>query len=307
MDLAQLNQNYGLAGQVTFVEGKGGFPYLEVANDQATALLSLYGGQVLAFKPTGTADDLLFVSDNAYYKAGKAIKGGIPICWPWFGPDPEGQGRPNHGFVRNRLWQVKATAALPSGATQIVLGCSDTDETRKLWPYAFELTLEITVGRTLQLVLVSRNLSDRPCDITQALHTYFTVGDITQTTVQGLDGTTYIDKVDNGKVKPQSGPVAIAEEVDRIYQGVPAELMIEDAALNRQIRLTATGNQTAVVWNPWVELSAKSGDLTDDAYQKFICVETTNAADDVVTVPPQGDYRLAVTYDLLTADALTGS
>jgi glucose-6-phosphate 1-epimerase len=299
MDLAQLNQNYGLDGQAKFIEGKGGWPYIEVANEQATALISLYGGQVLAFKPRNAARDLLFVSDNAYYQTGKAIKGGTPICWPWFGPDPKGLGRPNHGFARNRLWEIKRTEALPGGATQVVLGFGDTADTRELWPYAFALTLEITVGNTLNLALVSQNLSDRPFDLTQALHTYFTVGDITQTTVRGLDGTTYIDKVDGGAVKSQSGPIAIAEEVDRIYQTVPAELMIDDPALQRQIHITSTGNQTAVVWNPWVEVSAKSGDLTDDAYQHFVCVETTNAADDVVTVPAQGEFRLAVTYEIV--------
>jgi len=305
MDLAQLNQAYGLDGQISFGAGKGGFPDIEVTNDQATALISLYGGQVLSFQPCGVAADLLFVSETAYYQTGKAIKGGVPVCWPWFGPDPEGKGRPSHGFVRNRLWQVQSTQGLPGGATQVVLGLSDTDETRELWPHAFELALEITVGRTLQLMLSSRNVGDRPFDITQALHTYFTVGDIAQTTVQGLDGTTYIDKVDGQKVKPQSGPIAIAGEVDRIYQGVPSELMIVDGASDRRIRITSTGNQTAVVWNPWVEISKQSGDLTDDAYQQFVCVETTNAADDVVTVAPQSEYRLAVTYDILMADPLT--
>ncbi|MEM1292676.1 MAG: D-hexose-6-phosphate mutarotase [Cyanobacteria bacterium P01_H01_bin.162] len=296
MDLAQLNQDYGLAGQVTFVTGKGDLPYIEVANDQATALISLYGGQVLSFKPQGAAQDLMFVSDRAYYKPGKAIKGGAPVCWPWFGPDPEGQGRPSHGFVRNRLWQVKSTAALPTGATQVILGVSDTEDTRELWPHAFELTIEITVGSTLDMALVSRNTGDRPFDITQALHTYFTVGDITQTTVVGLDGTTYIDKVDDQQVKPQSGPVEITGEVDRIYQGVPSELTVEDAALNRRLKITSTGNQTAVVWNPWSEIAAKSGDLADDSYTGFICVETTNAADDMVTVAASDSYRLAVTY-----------
>ena len=300
MDLAQLNQDYGLAGQVQVIAGEGGWPYIEVTNEQATALISLYGGQVLSFKPRNATHDLLFVSENAYYQPGKAIKGGTPICWPWFGPDPKGLGRPNHGFARNRLWGIHETQALPSGATQVMLGFRDSEDTRALWPYAFALELEITVGQTLELALVSRNLSDRPFDITQALHTYFTVGDITQTTVLGLDGTTYIDKVDAGTVKPQAGPIAIASEVDRIYQGVPPELVIDDPALQRQIRITSSGNQTAVVWNPWVEVSAQSGDLTDNAYQHFVCVETTNAADDVVTVPAQGEFRLAVTYAITT-------
>ena len=296
MDLAQLNSDYGIPGQLEFVSGKGEFPYIQITNDQATAVISVYGGQVLSFQPKGAPQDMMFVSENAYYKTGKAIKGGIPVCWPWFGPDPEGAGRPSHGFARNRLWQVRAAAALPSGETKVTLGFSDTEDTQALWPYPFELAIEITVGTTLNMALISRNRGDRPFDITQALHTYFTVGDIAQTSVVGLDGTTYIDKVDGSQVKPQSGPVEIAAEVDRIYQGVPSELIIQDAALGRRIRITSAGNQTTVVWNPWSEISVKMADLEDHDYTRFICVETTNAADDVVTVPAQGEFRLQVIY-----------
>lgn len=296
MDVAQLNREFGIAGQVEIVLGKGNFPWVRVSNQQATALISVYGGQVLSFHPQGVSHDLMFASDRAYYQTGKAIKGGVPVCWPWFGPDPTGAGRPSHGFARNRCWQLLGAAILPSGDTQVTLGFSDTAETQALWPYAFDLALEVTVGTTLSLALVSRNRGDHPFEITQALHTYFTVGDISQATVEGLDGTHYIDKVDGGQVKPQQGVVAIASEVDRIYTGVPAELVIVDAALNRRIRITSTGNHTAVVWNPWADISAQMPDLADNDYTRFLCVETANAADDVVTVPAHGEFRLEVTY-----------
>jgi len=296
MDLAQLNTDYGIAGQVEFVSGKGDFPYIRVTNDQATALISVYGGQVLSFQPQGEPQDVMFVSENAYYRPGKAIKGGAPVCWPWFGPDPEGQGRPSHGFARNRMWNVLSTEALASGETQITLGFSATEETRSLWPHAFELAIAITVGTVLQVALISRNRSDSPFTITQALHTYFTVGDITQASVTGLDGTQYIDKVDNGAVKSQSGTVTIDSEVDRIYIGVPRELVIHDGALGRRIRITSSGSSTAVVWNPWSEISVKMADLEDHDYTRFLCVETTNAAEDVITVPAQGEFRLTATF-----------
>ena len=296
MDLAQLNRKFGIAGQVAFISGKGDFPYIQVTNQRATALISVYGGQVLSFRPQGASHDLIFLSEKAYYQAGKAIKGGVPICWPWFGPDPEGAGRPSHGFARNRPWQVLSAEALPSGDTKVTLGFSDTEETRALWPYEFELAIEVTVGETLNLALVSRNRSNRPFNLTQALHTYFTIGDITQTTVEGLGGTDYIDKVDDGQVKRQSGPVTIAAEVDRIYTGVPSKLTIVDGALNRRIYITSSGNRTAVVWNPWSEISGKMADLEDRDYTRFLCVETTNAADDVVEVPAQGEFRLEVSY-----------
>lgn len=294
MNIAQLNDRYSIAGQVTIEAGKGDFPYVWVTNEHAKALISLYGGQVLSFQPQGTSD-LMFVSENAYFQAGKAIKGGTPICWPWFGPDPAGKGRPNHGFVRNRLWQMVNTETLSNGATKVTLACNDTEDTQELWPYEFQLVLEVVVGEALELALITRNQSDRPFNLTQALHTYFSISDITQTRVLGLEGTTYIDKVDDGNAKPQSGAIAITEEVDRIYQGVSDRLMIEDGGA-RRIVIHSEGSQTAVVWNPWIEAAAKSGDLKDDDYTRFVCVETANAADDVISVPAGGVHRLAVTY-----------
>lgn len=298
MTLDQLNNNYALGNHLDFVAGKGGFPCIRVRNQQAQALISVYGGQVLSFLPNHMAD-VLFVSRNAYFETGKAIKGGIPVCWPWFGPDPAQQGRAAHGFVRNRLWEVLATAA-EDDATLIRLGLHDDDETRAIWPHAFRLTLTIRVGRTLQLALLTDNTGDQPFRITQALHTYFAVGDIRQVNLSGLDGLRYIDNAANGygQVKAQSGNVTVADEVDRIYQDTPAELMLADDALGRRIRIVASGSRSTVVWNPWAGIAARMGDLHDDDYKRFLCVETANAADDVVEVPAGGAFRLAVEYSL---------
>jgi glucose-6-phosphate 1-epimerase len=278
-----------LPGQLSLVEGPGGLPMVQVHNAHATARISLYGGQVLGYRPQGAAADLLFV-----FQTGKAIKGGAPVCWPWFGADPQGLGRPAHGFVRNRLWDLRRTAALPDGQTQVVLGLSDGDDTRALWPHAFDLSLTITVGRTLRLALSTRNTGDAPLQITQALHTYFAVGDIAQTRVQGLDGCSYIDKAAGagGAIKTQSGDVTIGAEVDRIYTGVPAQLAIVDAALARTVRVDAEGSHTAVVWNPWAAIAAGMADLKDNEYLRFVCVETANAADEVITLHPGAVHHL---------------
>lgn len=284
---------------ITQVEGEGGLPMIKVSNAYADALISVYAGQVLSFTPRGAAD-VLFVSDKAYYAAGKAIKGGVPVCWPWFGADPEGKGRPAHGFMRNRMWEMWGSSENADGSTTVTLGVESSPETLAIWPHAFKLAMEITVGKTLQLALVTQNTGDASFNITQALHTYFSVGDIVQTTVAGLEGTQYIDKAAGagGAIKQQEGAVSIAAEVDRVYLGVPAELAIADGAQNRTIRITSSGNKTAVVWNPWVEIAASMGDLQDDDYTRFVCVETTNAADDVVEVPAGGEFRLVVEYSL---------
>lgn len=295
MNIEQLNADFAIADQLIFVEGKGGQPCIHVSNEQAEALISVYAGQVLSFRAKDAAE-LLFVSENAYFETGKATKGGIPICWPWFGPDPEEKGRPAHGFVRNRMWNVVATLTAADGATQVTLGLESTPETLAIWPHAFKLLLEITVGAALKLALVTRNTGDQAFSITQALHTYFAVGDIAQTKVLGLEGKQYIDKVGCSAIKQQDGAVTVSSEVDRIYTDVPAALTIVDEAMPRKIHIRSSGNNTTVVWNPWVEISAKMADLHDDDYRKFVCVETTNAADDVVEILPGGEFRLEVKY-----------
>jgi len=296
MTIEQLNADYGLPGQLKFVEGKGGFPLIEIDGPKAKASISVYGGQVLSFQPANEPEDLMFLSEKAYYQEGKAIKGGIPVCWPWFGPDPEGLGRPSHGFVRNRLWEVLGTETTADGEVKVKLGVAATAETREIWPEEFEMAIAISIGDTLTVELITRNRGDRTFFITQALHTYFKVGDIQQVKVIGLEELEYIDKPDGGAKKTQKGAVTFASEVDRIYTNVPNELVIEDAAFGRKIYISSTGSKTAIVWNPWVEISANMGDLEDEDYKRLVCVETANAADDIVEVSPNSEYRLVANY-----------
>jgi len=296
MNIDQLNTDFAIAGQLEFVEGPGGLIQAKIRNTLAEATVATYAAQVLSYKPAGAADDLLFVSESAYYQEGKATKGGVPVCWPWFGPDPEDKGRPAHGFVRNRQWNVMASGALDDGRTRLVLGLDATDETRTIWPVDFELRLEVIVGATLDINLITLNEGKEPVTISQALHTYFLVGDASRAGVLGLDGKTYIDKVDGGAEKTQDGPVTIAGEVDRIYTGVDGDLTVDDPALGRRIQIAAEGSRSAVVWNPWVDIAKSMADLADDDYQRLLCVESTNAGPDLIEIPAGGDHRLAVSY-----------
>ncbi|SFK84445.1 glucose-6-phosphate 1-epimerase [Nitrosomonas aestuarii] len=298
MNNEQLNADHGIAGQVEFSEGNGGLTMIQVSTPKAKALISIHAGQVLSYQPSGE-EDILFLSSKAYYQDGKAIKGGAPICWPWFGPDPEGKGRPGHGFVRNRPWNVLSTEATPDDDIKITLGLTDTPETREIWPHAFELTQEIVVGDSLNLTLITRNTGSELFSITQAFHTYFKVGDITQTSVMGLQDCIYIDKVNSSAEKKQEGVVTIASEVDRIYHDVSNTMIIDDKALNRCIQILSQGNKTAVVWNPWKKISAEMADLEDADYKRLLCVETTNAASDVIAIAPGQEFRLVADYSVM--------
>jgi glucose-6-phosphate 1-epimerase len=296
MNLESLNSNFAIDGQLEFVEGQGGLILVKIRNALGEALVSTYAGQVLNYRPTGEEEDLLFLSGRAYFEDGKAIKGGVPVCWPWFGPDPQGLGRPAHGFVRNRQWDVIATEQLQDGSTRLVLGLESNDETRAIWANEFQLRIAIRVGASLKIELMTSNQGESAFELTQALHTYFNVGDIQRVQVLGLEGRQYIDKTDAGTEKSQSGPVVIEGEVDRIYKAVAGDLIIDDRQLGRRIRIGSGGSNSAVVWNPWVEIAAQMGDLADEDYRRLLCVETTNAADDLVSVNPGDTYSLVAEY-----------
>ncbi len=301
MQLDTLNTRFAIDRQLKFVAGKGGLLNAEISNAHASASVSLYAGQVLAWQPKAAQHEVLFLSKQAYYQPGKAIKGGVPICWPWFGADPQGKGRPAHGFARTSEWEVLKTASLGNGATQLVLGLKLNESTRSLWAGDIEAQLDIVVGKTLRLALTTFNHGHQAIELSQALHTYFAVGDIAKTSVRGLEGTTYIDKVDGGKQKVQSGEMTVSAEVDRIYSGVKNDLQIHDAALNRVIHIHAGGSASAVVWNPWKDIAAGMADLGDEDYRHLLCVETTNAGSDVVKLAAGAEYVLTAEYAVATA------
>ena len=179
-------------------------------------------------------------------------------------------------------------------AARIVMAFTPGEDQRALWPHDAILTLAVTVGERLEMRLSTQNTGTEPFTITQALHTYFHVGDIGSARMEGLEGTEYIDRVNGDARITQQGAVTVEGEVDRIYLGCPGEAVIVDEALKRRIRIAKSGSRSYVVWNPWAEKGAKFGDMGDEGYRRMLCVETTNAWDDTVTLAP------GETHDLVT-------
>jgi len=299
MSIQQLNHDFAIPGQLEFIKAEGGFPFIKIHNASATALISVYGGQVLSFKPHDQAHDLLYLSPKSIYAEGKAIRGGIPVCWPWFGPDPKGLNRPNHGFVRNNYWLVTRTEALSAAETKITLVFKESSKKERTWQKPFRLQLEITIGTGLSLRLCTENTGENAFSITQAFHTYFRVGHINAVQIQGLEGCEYFDKLDQGAQKIQQDVVTIGEEVDRIYTDVQKQLLLLDAAYKRRIQITSCSTKTAVVWNPWVKTTRKMPDLANNAYKEFICVEAGNIALDLVQIQPGSSASLSANFFVL--------
>jgi glucose-6-phosphate 1-epimerase len=291
-DSEALNARFALPGHLRFAAGPGGLTVAEIANAAGTARIALHGAHVLAFQPRG-ARPLLWLSGKSWFAADKPIRGGIPLCWPWFGAHPADPALPAHGFARISPWQVLETQALSDSLTRLRLGLSDTAASRRQWDHAFAASLEVTVGAELTVALTMRNPGAAPYTITAALHTYFAVSDVTQVRVLGFDRCPSIDTVGGARTPGvQTGPVTVHAETDIIFSACPDEAQIEDPAWNRRIRIRKAGSLSAVVWNPWIAKAKRMPDFGDDEYPGMICVETTNAPGDARTVPPGGEHRL---------------
>jgi len=296
-ELAVLNERFGIHDQLVFSEGPGGLAVVEISNSLAVATVALQGAHLLSWTPRGE-QPVIWLSRDASFELGQSIRGGVPVCWPWFGPHATQPSFPAHGFARTAPWQVCETKALDDGATFVACRVMRTDPTDMFWPHTSQLELGITVGSALALDLITRNTGTESITIGDALHTYFAVSDIRHIAVEGLEGCPYIDKLDSDKRKQQFGPVTFNAETDRIYLDFGADCLINDPGMQRRIRIARRGSRSTVVWNPWTEKAQTMGDMGESGYLNMVCVESTNAADDVVTIAPGDEHHLWVSYQV---------
>ncbi len=314
-DFDSLNRTFGCGGQIVFKAGPGGLAVAEVSNAHGTAVIALQGAHVMIWAPRNEAP-VIWLSRAAKFAPGRSIRGGVPVCWPWFGPHASDAKFPGHGFARTVMWDVIGTEALGDGSTRLTFRICQDAATRAQWPHASDALNIVTVGRTLDIELVTHNTGTAAITVGDAFHAYFEVSDIRNCRIDGLDGCPYLDKVDGGRRKMQTGPVAIGSEVDRIYLESTAEaanapslargprldpiadVLIDDPGLRRRLRIAKRGSRSTVVWNPWIDKAAKMGDFGPDGYLNMVCVESANAADDVVAIPPGGEHRLWVRYSV---------
>lgn len=288
-DLQHLNSAIAVSGAVSFEERLGGV-VARLVSGGGEAVVALQGGQVLSYRSRGSEADILWLSPMAKLGTGKAVRGGIPVCWPWFGPSADA-GKPAHGFVRAASWTAMGASATNDEA-RLTLTFDATAVAPSLWPYRAQLQLTVVVGQSLNVTLTTANLSSRPIPLTQALHSYFAIGDIGAIAVSGLDGRPYVDQLDAGRHRRQSGAIRFSSEVDRIYFDTADTVTIDDALLQRRISVGKSGSRSTVIWNPWIEKGERLGDLGAEGYRRMVCVETCNAGPDIVTLAPGERHTL---------------
>ena len=297
----QLNKDFSFANEyhsLIFKHGKGGIPVVEIQNDQASAAISLQGAHILSWVPAGE-DDVVWLSDDAKFAMGKSVRGGVPICWPWFGPHENNGDYPAHGFARTVLWQVIKTEPVSADETQITfrLDTRQLEEAdQAMWPLPTVAEYRLSIGKTLTMELTTFNCSEQTMTIGQALHTYFKVNDASGTRILGLEDKDYLDKTDDFNRKTQTGAITINDEVDRVYLATSDDLVIDDN--QREILIKKQGSQSTVVWNPWKTVADKMGDLGEDGYLRMLCVESANAKEDTVDIDAGGSHTLRVTYEI---------
>lgn len=283
-----LSEDLKIPFELWFLEMAPGFPTIRVSNAHASATIALHGAHVMDYIPRDQ-QPVLYTSPETHLREGKAIRGGIPICWPWFSAHPTNPALPSHGFARNRFWQLTHTKSTPE-YTELIFEL-DTKSIEELG-HDCSVTATIRVGAELEVSLTTTNLGENDFTVGGALHSYFQISNISSISVNGLDQTAFIDTLTD-KTHTQTGSIQFDSEYDTIYTDTAAETIIHDPGFNRDIHITKKGSLTTVVWNPWIDKAKAMADLPDGDYTEFLCIEPTNALDDVYSLKTNESHTLS--------------
>jgi glucose-6-phosphate 1-epimerase len=293
--LAESDQQFGIPGfeipgTAAIVPGNGGLQKVRITSREASGEMYLHGAHITSWKPTG-GEEALFLSSQSRWDHGHAIRGGVPVCFPWFGSKADDPEAPAHGFVRTKAWQLESIAQAGNGVTVSMFTVSGED-TKRWWPAEFRLDYRVTFAAELKLELVVTNTGKTSLHFEEALHAYHNVGNILKTRVGGLDTVQYIDKTDSNSKKIQHGEIAVVSETDRVYLNTIDAVELEDPDLRRRTRVAKENSRTTVVWNPWVQKARSLADFADDEWMRMICIEVSNVSDFGVELAPGQQHKM---------------
>lgn len=287
----ELNARYGIGDRLRFHSGPGGLATARFETADSIGEITLHGGQVICWTPRGH-EPVLWLSETSQFRSDRSIRGGIPICWPWFGEHESDPRKPAHGFVRKSSFSVERTFETANGHCGIELGLTESAGSRAHWPHDFSLSLRVEMGTCLDLQLTMHNTSAIPATYGAALHTYLRVGNAEQVTIDGLADCDYLDKVEGFARKRQIDSPQITGEIDRVYLDHDATCRVRDPVLRRVLNVAKTGSRTTVLWNPGPEKARAMPDFDDEGHVEMLCVESVNAFEDRVTLPPGSRHTL---------------
>lgn len=267
---------------------------MQIASDLATAEIYLHGAHVTHFQPRSSPHPVLWMSKSSLFKPDKAIRGGVPICFPWFGPKPDDAKAPAHGFARVRDWTVESVERDPAGAVVATFGLKSDDATKRSWNADFVARYIVMIANELSLRFTVQNRGRERVRYEAALHSYFTVGDIRRTEVRGLESASYLDRLQPGKTFTQDHiPIRFDRETDRTYINTDAVTTIVDPVLERRIINRKFNSQSTVVWNPWIDKAKAMADFGDDEWPGMLCIETANAGPNAVELEPGQSHSMS--------------
>lgn len=287
-----LNRRHGIAGVAQVVAGRGGFPKIRITTRAAFADIYLHGAHITSWIPAG-CDEVIFLSEKSHWQDGRAIRGGVPICFPWFRAKSDDPAAPAHGFVRTKMWQLDSITAGEEGSVTVQCSTTSDDGTRRWWPHEFRLLHRITIGKQLRMELVVTNTGSSPFRFEEALHTYFRVAQVQEIHVRGLDGVSYLDNTDANREKVQSGDLVLTGTTDNAYIATRSAADVVDRVLRRTLQTKKENSSTTIVWNPWERGAASLADLGDDEWRQMICVEASNILGSAVLLEPGAEHSMA--------------
>jgi len=282
--------------QVTLGFLSENYPVLEIKNLSASATIALHGAHLTNYTPSGEKP-VIFTSDHAVYKEGKAIRGGIPICWPYFNAHPSNTNAPSHGFARNRFWEL--TSIIDSDdSTTLTFNLPMTTDDFSLVGGTCELSLIIIIGTSLTISLNTKNTDSKDLTVGGALHSYFNVESITNTSISGLDGVEHLDTIVNQTTINESD-IVFTQEYDRIF--IPSDhlVTVNDLGHKRKLLISKENSNATTIWNPWIQKSASMADLGNEDYKTFLCVEAINWREDLRTITPGESHSLTQKIQIL--------
>jgi glucose-6-phosphate 1-epimerase len=295
-EIDELNARFGIKGVAEIVSGEGNLPRINIRKKAVKADIYLHGAQVTSWCPEN-AEEVLFLSRKSRFEDGKAIRGGIPVCFPWFRGKADNPQAPAHGFVRTKTWQVDSIHD-EQDTVLIILSTESNEETYRWWPHDFRLVHRISVGTELKLELTVTNTGLTSMHFEEALHTYHYIAETEKIRVAGLDGVPYLDNTDANREKVQQGDVLITQPIDNAYLNTQETVELIDQVLGRRLQTAKENSRTTIVWNPWESGANALADLGDNEWRQFACVEASNILNCEVSLDTSQTHTMTATISV---------